>query len=282
MTPGGGDMSLKLDRPMVFLDLEATGVDAQRDRIVQVGLLRLSPDGARSGFDSLVDPGVPIPRESAAVHGITDADVRGKPTFAQLAPRLMHELEGADLGGFGIVRFDVPMLAAEFKRANVAFDTARRRMVDAMLIFHRMEPRNLAAAVKFYCGRPFEKAHDARADAEAALDVLAAQLERYGGGAAGLPADVKGLHEFCCAHDPRYVDAKGKFVWRHGEATFAFGKYQTRSLEDVARSDRSYLEWLIRAESTTPEVAEICRRALAGFTPKRPAAAGEPAAGSAQ
>lgn len=268
-------MSLKIDRPMVFVDLEATGVDVQRDRIVQVACVRLSPDGSRSTFESLVDPQVPIPAESAAVHGIKDADVRGKPTFKELAPRVLELFEGADFGGFGICRFDLPMLAAECKRAGLAFDLAGRRTVDAMLIFHRMEPRSLSAAVQFYCGKPMEHAHNALADAEASLEVLLAQVLRYGQGpAAQLPADVQGLHEFCTAPDPRNVDAKGKFVWRHGVATFAFGKHQTQSLEDVARSDRSYLEWLARAEGTPPDVIDICRKALAGIFPEQKPGAG--------
>lgn len=259
---------------MVFLDLEATGVDAQRDRIVQVALIRLSPDGTRTAYDSLVNPGVPIPREASAIHGIKDEEVRGAPAFGQIAPRLVSLFEGADFGGFGICRFDLPMLVAEFKRVGMAFDLAGRRTVDAMLIFHRMEPRSLGAAVKFYCGKALERAHDARADTEASIDVLFAQVERYGEGPAKLAADVQGLHDFCCAPDARYVDSKGKFVWRHGAATFSFGKHQTVSLEEVTRKDRSYLEWLIKAESTTPEVAEICRRALKGFFPEQAAGAG--------
>ncbi|MBI4423074.1 MAG: 3'-5' exonuclease [Elusimicrobia bacterium] len=258
-----------MDRPMVFLDLEATGVDAQRDRIVQVACIKLAPDGSRDAFDSLVDPQVPIPRESSAVHGITDEQVRGQPAFRDLAPRLLDYFAGCDFGGFGICRFDLPMLSAEFKRAGMPFDLAGRRTVDSLLIFHRLEPRTLSAAVKFYCGKPLERAHDARADTEAALQVLLAQVERYGAGPSALPSDPQGLHDFCCAQDPRHVDAKGKFVWRHGVATFAFGKHQTRALEEVARLDRSYLEWLAKAESTPPDVVEICRRALAGIVPRQ-------------
>lgn len=269
--------SLKLDRPMVFLDLEATGVDVQRDRIVQVACIRLMPDGTRDVLESLVDPLMPIPKESAAVHGITDEQIKGQPTFRDLAPRLIEFFAGADFGGFGICRFDLPMLGAEFKRAGVVFDFAGHRSVDAMLIFHRMEPRSLSAALRFYCGKPLENAHNAKADAEASLDVLLAQLQRYGNGATvpqshsatamPLPTDVQGLHDWCTAPDPRHVDSKGKFVWRHGIATFAFGKHQTKALEDVVRSDRSYLEWLTKADSTPPDVAEICRKALVGIFP---------------
>ncbi|MBI4347251.1 MAG: 3'-5' exonuclease [Elusimicrobia bacterium] len=271
-------MKLNLERPIVFLDLEATGVDVQRDRIVQVACVRLSPGGGRETFESLVDPQIPIPEEAAAVHGIRDADVRGRPTLKDLAPRLVAFLEGADLGGFGICRFDIPMLAAEFKRAGISYDFSAHRSVDAMLIFHRMEPRSLSAAVQFYCGKTLEHAHHALADAEASLDVLLAQVERYGA-QARLPCDVQGLHAYCNASDPRNVDAKGKFVWRHGVATFNFGKHQTRSLEEVVRIDRSYLEWLAKAESTPPDVVEICRKALAGEFPQ-PAAKASVSPGS--
>lgn len=262
-------MGLSLEKPLVFVDLEATGVDALRDRIVQVACVRLSPDGSRAPLESLVDPQVPIPPESTEVHGITDAAVRGKPTFRALAPRLLEFFGDCDFGGFGIVRYDLPLLAAEFKRAGMAFDFASRRLVDALLIYHRFEPRNLSAALKFYCGKPLEHAHDARADAEASLEVLLAQLERYREGPKALPSDMRGLHEFCCAQDPRHVDAKGKFVWRHGAAAFNFGKHQTKLLEEVARQDRSYLEWLAKADSTPADVADICRKALAGFFPQK-------------
>ncbi|MBI5202901.1 MAG: 3'-5' exonuclease [Elusimicrobia bacterium] len=268
-------MSLKLERPMVFVDLEATGVDVQRDRIVQIACVRLSPDDSRESFESLVDPEMRIPAESSAIHGIRDADVRGKPTFKELAPKIIGFFGDADFGGFGICRFDLPMLAAEFKRAGLNYDFSSRRSVDAMLIFHRMEPRSLSAALQFYCGKTLENAHNAQADAEASLDVLLAQIERYGARAtAPLPGDVQGLHEWCNAPDPRCVDSKGKFVWRHGVATFNFGKHQTHSLEEVVKLDRSYLEWLIKAESTSPEVAEITKKALAGIFPRQAPKAG--------
>jgi len=263
-------VNLNLDRPMVFVDLEATGVDVQRDRIVQIACVRLNPGGGRETFESLVDPQVPIPAESTVVHGIRDADVQGKPAFKDLALKVIEFFGDADFGGFGICRFDLPMLSAEFKRAGLAYDFSGRRSVDAMLIFHRMEPRSLSAAMQFYCGKPLENAHDAMADAEASLEVLLAQVARYGKReTAPLPCDVRGLHEWCNAPDPRNVDAKGKFVWRHGIATFSFGKHQTRSLEEVARIDRSYLEWLVKGESTSPDVVEICRKALTGVFPRQ-------------
>ncbi len=262
-------MPLKLDRPLVFFDLEATGVDVARDRIVQVACVRVGVDGSRSSFESLVDPQIPIPAEATQVHHITDEMVRGAPSFRELAPRLLEFFGDCDFGGFGICRFDLPMLSAEFKRAGLPFDLAGRRAVDALIIFHKMEPRNLAAAMQFYCGKTLEDAHHARADAEAALAVFEAQLSAYGDpkGIKSLPADLQAIHELCNAVDPKHVDPKGKFVWRHGVATFNFGKYHGRPLEEVARIDRSYLEWLGRSENSSAEVCEICRKALAGVFP---------------
>jgi len=219
-----------------------------------------------------VNPGVPIPPESSAIHGITDDKVRGAPTFWQLASRLDDILAGADVGGFGVSRFDLPMLSAEYARAGLSFDLAGRRVLDALTVFHRMEPRNLSAAYEFYCGKSLEGAHDARADVAASVDVLLAQVERYcepRGSRAALPQDTQALHEFCNMVDPRNVDARGRFVWRHGVAAFNFGKHNGRSLEEVVRADRSYVEWLSRAESSSPEVLEIARKALLGQFPRK-------------
>lgn len=262
---------LKLDRDLVFLDLEATGVDVARDRIVQIALARMTPDGIRTTMESLVNPEMRIPKESTEIHKISDEMVKDAPKLRDLAPKILEFIDGADLGGFGVTRFDIPMLIAEFKRVGHVFSVNGRRVVDALIIFHKMESRTLSAAMQFYCGKTMEGAHNALADTTAALDVFLAQVERYNGadGKPELPADLDGLHAFCSAGNPGNVDTKGKFVWRHGAATFNFGKHQTRTLEDVARTDRSYIEWLMNADMTTPEVAEICRLALQGVFPKR-------------
>lgn len=262
---------LKLERDLVFLDLEATGVDVARDRIVQIALARMTPDGVRTTLESLVNPEVRIPKESTDIHHITDEMVLNAPRLRDLAPKILEFIEGADLGGFGVTRFDIPMLMAEFKRIGMTFSVSGRRVADALIIFHKMESRNLSAALQFYCGKTMEGAHNALADTVASLDVFLAQVERYTGadGKPELPADMDGLHAFCSQGNPGNIDAKGKFVWRHGTATFNFGKYQTRTLEDVARNDRGYLEWLMGADMTTPEVADICRQALQGLFPKK-------------
>ena len=262
---------MKLERPIVFFDFETTGVDVVRDRVVQVACVRLCPDGSRETMESLVNPEMPIPAEVSAIHHITDDMVVSAPRFAELIDRLAAFFGDSDLGGFGAARFDVPMLQAEFKRAGRGFSMEGRRLIDAMVIFHKMEPRNLGAALEFYCGRRLEGAHDARADAVASLDVFLAQLDYYAQpkpGRPALPSDLSGLHALCNATDPRNVDPRGKFVWRDGVATFNFGKHMRRTIEEVVRSDRSYIDWLSHAESSSPEVVEICRKALGGHYPE--------------
>lgn len=256
-----------MDKPVVFFDLEATGTSVLEDRIVDIALLRLSPDGREEIFSALINPGMPIPPETSAIHHITDDMVRGEPSFKDLAPKILDFIGGADLGGFGILKYDIPMLSAEFKRAGFLFSVDGRRLVDALHIFHKMEPRNLSAAYKFYCGKALSDAHRAEPDARASAAVFWAELERY----PELPKDMAGLSAYCQARDPRNVDAEGKFVWRNGEASFNFGKHKTSTLRQVAQREPSYIDWLSRAEQTTPELARICREALAGRFPAKPA-----------
>ena len=168
------------------------------------------------------------------------------------------------MGGFGIARFDIPMLTAEFKRADMAFSLEGRRVIDCLTIFHRMEPRNLGAAHKFYCGKPMSGAHRAEADTRASLDVFDGQLKKY----PDLPKDIAGLSAFCAQRGgSSNVDSDGKFVWRNGKASFNFGKHRTKPLEEVARREPSYLEWLVRDSKCTPEMSKICSEALMGKLP---------------
>ena len=256
---------IHLHKAVVFFDLEATGTSPERDRIVEVALLRREPDGQERALSFLVNPGVPIPPEATAIHRITDEMVRGQPGFAQMAPKLLEFIGDADLAGFGIVRYDVPLLQAEFKRAGRIFPAEGRALIDALVIYHRFEPRNLAAAYKFYCGSALEGAHRAEVDVRASSAVFWAQLERY----PQLPQDMDGLSVFCRARDSQGVDAEGKLVWRNGKASFNFGKHRTLTLEEVVRKEPSYVEWLMTAEKTTPELAEICRHALEGKFPEK-------------
>ncbi len=259
--------NLVLQRPLVVFDLETTGVDVEKDRIVQIGLIRVEPDGTRRSWDQLVNPERPIPPEATAIHGITDEHVRDQPTMAQLREELEQWLAGADLAGFNSVRYDLPLLQAELRRADSSLSFAGARHLDAMSIFHQMERRDLGAAFRFYCDQELVGAHNALADVTATLEVLDAQLGRY----PDLPRDLDELHRFCNPDEGRFVDRTRKFVWNEqGEAVFTFGKFNGRSLQDtVALKDgRGYLEWML-GKDFSEEVKDILRDALAGAFPKR-------------
>ena len=255
--------NLRLDRPLVVFDLETTGTDPATDRIVEVSGLRIDPDGGRQVKTRRLNPERPIPPGATAVHGITDADVRDAPTFRQIARSLLDWIDGADLAGFNILRFDVPLLDREFRDCGLDLALSTRRVLDAMVVFHRTEPRDLGAAVRFYLAREHESAHAAEADVAAAADVLDAQLERY----ADLPRSVAELHAWVRGGRPDGVDSRGKFVWRDGEAVFAFGKHQGASLRQVAAEARDYLEWILGTDF--PEDAKsLVAAALRGEFPE--------------
>jgi DNA polymerase-3 subunit epsilon len=256
---------LNLTRPLAAFDLETTGIDVDRDRIVQLAIIRVEPGGARRTFETLVNPERPIPPEATAVHGIRDGDVRDAPTFAQVRRDVEELLQGADLAGFNSVSFDQPLLAAELKRAGSELDFRGVRHLDAMRIFHRMERRDLTAAYRFYCDRELVGAHSALADTTATLEILDAQVGRY----PEVPADVDALHVFCNPDEGKFVDRTRKLVWNdHGEAEFTFGKYQGRTLNDVCGENRGYLEWML-GKDFSEEVKGILREALGGVFPRK-------------
>lgn len=255
---------LALDRPLVALDTETTGADTVVDRIVQLALVRLEPDGTREEFETLVNPGEPIPAEATAIHGITDQDVEFAPPFRRIAAEIVTRTAGCDLAGFNLIRFDIPLLLNEFRRAGELWDLTGVRILDAQILYHMMEPRDLSAAYRFYCGRELEGAHGAMADTRATLDVLLAQVRRY----PDLPDDVAGLDALCNRPDPRFVDRDRRFRWRNGEAVFNFGEHKGRSLQDVAKSNTSYLEWMLR-KSFSDEVHGLIRDALSGDAPQK-------------
>lgn len=259
--------NLQLERPLVAFDLETTGTDVDHDRIVQIALVRVAPDGRRATFESLVNPQRPIPPEATAVHGITDADVKDKPTFSRLRPEIEEMLKDADLAGYNSIRFDLPMLEAELRRSGGRLDLRGVRHLDAMRIFHTMERRDLTAALKFYCDKELTEAHDALADVNATLEVLDAQLGRY----RDLPRDLNGLHRFCNPDEGRFVDRKGKLMWNdNDEPVFTFGKLKGRTLaEACAMPDgRSYLQWML-TKDFGEDLKTILREALDGVFPRR-------------
>lgn len=253
-------MRLNLERPLAFFDLETTGVRIGRDRIVQIGIVRLLPDGSRESYQSLVRPGIPIPAEATAVHGITDADVADAPPLEDLVATILEQLAGCDLAGFNLLRFDVPFLAEELHRVGAEWDHAACRIVDVQRIYHKMEPRNLGAALKFYCDREHEGAHDALADVEATADVLLAQLDRY---SEQLEGTVDFLGELS-GDRQRSPDAAGKLRFDdRGNICLAFGKYQGWTLENIGRNDPGYMQWLMTKAELPGSTLSIMRNALA-------------------
>jgi DNA polymerase III subunit epsilon len=267
---------LRITRPLVVFDLETTGVDIGRDRIVEIGVVRLDPDGGRDEWVQRINPDMPIPPGATAVHGITDADVRDMPRLADVAAHLLALFAGADAAGFNSASFDLPFLAADLERVGQTLDRSSLRHVDAMRIFHLREPRDLSAALRFYCGREHAGAHTALADARATLDILEAQVARYD----DLPADIEGLHAFCGQGRGDGVDPDGRLVWSpEGEAVFTFGKYKGRTLRQVAAEDAGYLRFLQKPDLEKPfsaEVRRLAREAAAGRFPVRPTIPAEP------
>lgn len=249
----------QLERPLAFLDLETTGLNVSFDRIVELALIRLAPNGDVSEKVRRFNPGIPIPPEATAVHGIADADVAEKPPFTARARSLARILEPCDLAGFNLRRFDLPMLVAEFRRAGVSFDVQDRRIVDAQMIFHREEPRDLSAAVQFYLGREMEDAHSALADIRATAAVLGAQLEHY----PHLPRDVEGLHRYCDEVRPFETEVDRWFEQEgDGHRIFRRGKHRGTPLSQVAGSHPDYLEWMLGLDDLDEAVKEVVREAL--------------------
>lgn len=253
-------MILSMDRPITFFDLESTGTDATKDRIVQLSLLKISPDGSHTQHTHLVHPGRPIPPASTAVHSITDEDVEHCLRFATVAPVLRDILIDSDLAGFNIYKFDLSLLVAEFDRAGVEFDYSTRAIVDLMTIFHKLNPRDLGAAVKQYAPEiavPFEEQkHDAAVDSEVCLPVLTGQLLMH---KHGLPRTVAELGEYCKGDR---VDLTSKFKMVDSKVTFAFSKMAGRTLADVAKNDSGFLSWMLKQTFPT-DVVKIVKEAQA-------------------
>jgi len=252
-------MELKLKRPIIFFDLETTGVDTSRDRIVEISMIKIMPDGEEIVKTRRLNPGMHIPEEATAVHGITDDDVKDCPTFAQVAKSLGQFVQGCDFGGFNSNRFDLPVLVEEFMRAGVDVDFKRRRFIDVQNIFHKMEQRTLVAAYKFYCGKNLEDAHSAEADTRATYEVLKAQLDRY----PELTNDIDSLAEFSSRGE--CADYAGRILYNEkGVEVFGFGKYKGRSVAEVFAEEPSYYAWMMNGDFplyTKKVITEIRMRA---------------------
>ena len=239
-------MELNLKKPIIFFDLETTGLDIAKDRIVELCYIRVEPNGNEEARSMRINPEMHIPEVASSVHGITDDDVKDCPTFADVAPQLAATFEGCDLAGFNSNRFDLPLLAEEFMKAGVNIDLSHVQAIDVQNIYHKLEKRTLAAAYKFYCGRDLENAHSALADTQATYEVLQAQLDHYPN---DLQNDVDFLAEFSRMN--RNIDFAGRFVYdESGKELINFGKYKGKAIKDVLSRDPGYYSWIMQGDFT--------------------------------
>lgn len=236
--------TLQLQRPLAVIDLETTGTNVATDRIIELAIIKVFPDRTIQSKVKRVNPGMPIPAVSTAIHGITDDDVKDCPTFKQMANELRQFLDNCDLAGYNSNRFDIPLLVEEFLRIELDFDVADRRFIDVQKIFHLMEKRTLGAAYKFYCDKQLENAHSAEADAMATFEVLEAQLTRYD----TLEANIEALANFTKEDD--YVDFARRIVMQNGTEVFNFGKYKGRAVREVLKVEPQYYDWMMKADFT--------------------------------
>lgn len=249
-------MELSLNRPFAVFDLETTGINIAKDRIVEISILKVSPDGTEKLKTHLINPTIPIPEFVSKIHGIYDKDVAGKPTFKELAGELNTFLNNCDLSGYNILKFDLPLLAEEFLRAGHDFDIGSRKILDVQNIFHKMEPRTLKAAYKFYCGKPLDEAHSAEADTMATYEVLKAQLDKYedeeyedkdGNISVPIVNDIDRLSSF--SHYTKNADLSGAIVFDDsGIEVFNFGKYKKKPVEEVFKKEPQYYDWMMKSD----------------------------------
>jgi DNA polymerase-3 subunit epsilon len=251
-------LPFKLDRPLAFLDLETTGLSTTSDRIIELALIRISPHGDVLEKERRFNPGIPIPPEATAIHGITDDDVADEPPFSARARSLAELLDPCDLAGFNIRRFDLPMLLAEFRRAGIPFSLQGRRLIDAQTIYHREEPRDLSAAAQFYLEREHREAHTALGDIRTTAAVLTSQLQKY----PHIPKDLDGLHAYCDEVQPFRTELDKWFDRREGALVFRRGKHRGEPLTRVAATAPDYLKWMLGAEDMDDEVLQAVRAAL--------------------
>jgi DNA polymerase III subunit epsilon len=266
-------MELSLTKPIVFLDLETTGLSVTSDRIVEICMIRVLPDGTSETVTERVNPTIPISIEAFQTHGISDEDVKDRPVFADLANSFARFIGNADLAGYNAIKFDIPMLVEEFLRAEVDFDVKNRKIVDVQNIFHKMEPRNLAAAYRFYCNKELTNAHSAEADTVATYEILLAQIERYketpyedkeGSVTFPIKNDIATLSEF--SYHSRNVDLIGHIILNEkNEEVFNFGKYKGKPVEKVFLQEPQYYDWMMKGQFPFSTKKVITAIYLRGF-----------------
>jgi DNA polymerase-3 subunit epsilon len=248
---------LSLKRPIVFFDLETTGTDHAKDRIVELAFVKLNPDGRRDSYVKRLNPGMPIPASVTAIHGISDEDIKDAPMFKHIAHELFEWIKNCDMGGYNSSKFDLPLLAEEFLRSGISVDFTERHMIDVQQVFFKMEARTLSAAYKFYCDKTLENAHSAEQDILATIEVLEAQLDRYN----DLSNEVKALHDF--TNTEQYVDYARRILLKDGHPVFNFGKYKGRKVEEIFTIEPQYYDWMMQADfslHTKQKISEILNK----------------------
>jgi DNA polymerase-3 subunit epsilon len=252
-------MILELNKPLAFIDLETTGINLASDRIVEIAMIKISPDGSRLVKRKLINPGIPIPAQATEVHGITNEMVKDAPTFKQVANEVRQFLDLCDLGGYNSNRFDLPLLVEEFLRAGQEFDVAGRELLDVQRIYHLMEPRNLSAAYRFYCNKDLKDAHSAEADAQATWEVLESQIQKYPqlGNTIDSILKITGREEI--------VDFARRFGMENGEVVFNFGKHKGKPVTRVLKEEPHYYDWMMKGDfpmHTKMKLTEIFNKTM--------------------
>ncbi|MBM3167806.1 MAG: 3'-5' exonuclease [Bacteroidetes bacterium] len=265
-------MHLNLKNTLAFFDLEATGTNVATDRIVEISIVKLMPDGGQQLYTRRINPGIPIPLEASLIHGIYDKDIKHEPLFKDLAQEVVQFIGNADLGGFNVLKYDIPLLVEEFLRSGIDFDLDKRNLIDAQKIFHLMEKRTLSAAYKFYCGRKLENAHSAEADTLATVDVFRAQIARYqgelvedmqGNVLGSFENNMKKIHQLV---NERMVDLAGRFVFNsQGQEIFNFGKHKGKTIEQALKDEPGYYEWMMRGDFPLDTKRKLTQIKLRGF-----------------
>lgn len=257
---------MKIEKPVITLDLETTGTWVEKDRIVEIAMIKLLPDGSRESYHSHVNPGMPIPARVSEITGIYDADVKDAPRFKEIAEKVVGFIGDCDLAGFNVERFDLVLMERELFEAGIKFEWRARTIYDAQRIYHRHEKRDLKAAYQFYCGKELIGAHTAMADTEATVEILESQTTRYGDPAQGIIS----LRDFGYEKMDDFYDREKKFRWWNGKLYPVFGKYARKTpLQEIAKKDRSYLQWLMTTDFSE-EVKTLLEGAMEGRFPQPP------------